>query len=146
MDYMFNTAAAASSSIVACRLFVSLSRYLKHDIYFPSTRTRPAGGSGGNVSQVCAGGTDGDSNLAMIAKTAFRIMGEGVDSMGQVCSMDDLDVATTASAHAVLDLGPGHDFGGGVDNGGEVVHVVHGSERHVKEVDLEKVEPPSDGC
>ena len=151
MNYMFNTTAAITSSIIACRLFVSLSRYLKHDAYFPSarphlaTRTRPAGGSGGNVSQVRAGGTDGDSSLAMIANSAFRIMGEGVDSMGQVY-MDDLDVTTTASGHAVLDLKPEHDFGGGVDNRGEVIHVVDGRERCVKETDLENLEPPSGGC
>jgi len=139
MNYMFNTASVIGASILACRLFVSLSRYLKQDAPPSARPPLPAGGDSQNVGQVRLGGIDGDSSFGTIAKTAFRIMGEGIDSMGQVYSMDGL--TTTASAHIVLDLRPEHDFGDGVDNGGEVARVVDGRLQHVKEADLEKMEP-----
>lgn len=143
MNFMFNTWAMVSSSIFACRLFISLSSYLKHDIHQPQlpSHTRTVRSSG-NGNQVRAGVTDDYSHRATIAQTVFRIMGEGVDSMGQMYSVEDFDATTRASMHDVLDLAPDHDFGGG---GGEVVHAMHGREQqHVKVADLEKANSSSD--
>lgn len=71
------------------------------------------------------GGGDGSDDYPpkkmrnTVAGIAFRVIGEGVDSMSpaHTCSIDELGVARTISSLAAVDLEPNP----GVDESGEVV-------------------------
>ena len=157
MNRIFSLPGVAASSIVACRLFVSLNTFRPQNVYVHSARPQPpirlhhAASSSDVVRQARAGGGGDNRNQkrAMgntIAGIAFRIMSEGVDSMGEVHSMDGPGAATTISA--VLDLKPAHDFRGANESGEVVVDIettMHGSdgasgENHANGTDLEKAE------
>jgi hypothetical protein len=130
MNLMFNIPAASVSSIVACHLFISLTNFRQHDVYIHSvrpylpTRVR-CEGSGRNVSQAHVGGGHGsDDRLAKkmrntVAGIAFRVIGEGVDSMSpaHTCSISELGATRTISSLAAVDLRPNL----GVNKSGEVV-------------------------
>jgi len=161
MNLMFNIPAASVSSIVACRLFVSLTNFRQHDVYIHSVRSYlpthvHREGSGRNVRQVHAtgdGGEDGsDDCLAKkmrntVAGIAFRIVGESVDSMSlaQTCSIGELGATRTISSLAAVDLKPNP----GVNESGEVAVLAvtarsdgdGGKEdNHANSADLDKVE------
>ena len=167
MNVMFTISAAVASSIVACRSFVSLTNFRQRDRYVysstpcPVTGTRPGGSS--DITQVhpsedgtCAsnGNRAGRRGLGnTIAGITFRI-GAGIDSMGQVYSVDDVNTATRPiSALAATGSKPGCGFGDVNEKVDAAVHVettTHSnddvqSEDHVIVVGWESVESLSHG-
>jgi len=162
MNRMFTLPGVAAASIVSCRLFISLNTFQQQNVYVNAARPQPpirlhhAAISSGVVKQARTGVGDDNNNQKRtmgntIAGIAFRIMSEGVDSMGEVHSMDGPNAATTTSA--VLDLKPTYDFKKTSESGEVVVHIettMHGSdgapgENHANSTDLEKGESLSHG-
>ena len=158
MDFMLCIPAAAASTIVACRLFISLKTFGQQDVYVHSSPSCPptvrrSEGSGAGVDHAHVNGGGHYDSLAKrnrgthsIAGIAFRILGEGIDSMGEVHAVDGHDTATSTNALAVLDLKPKSDSG--CLNGEVVVHIettTHTSygmqeENYANAMDLEKGE------
>ena len=145
MNIIFLVPTAAASAIVASRLFASLVNFSQQDVYVASSRritpvgeSRPTGGSS-NLSGKRKGAGD------TVAGIAFRIIGEGIDSMG---GMDGEDMTTGATGLTVLDLKPDYRSGTRNDSGEVAVRMettTHGSgsvpgEIHADMVDLEKAE------
>ena len=137
MNVMFTISAAVASSIVACRSFVSLTNFRQRDRYVysstpcPVTGTRPGGSS--DITQVhpsedgtCAsnGNRAGRRGLGnTIAGITFRIS-VGIDSMGQVCTMSEVNMAARPiSALAAAESKPRRDFGGVSGKDGAAAHV-----------------------
>ena len=145
MDVMFIIPAIATSSIVSCRLFVSLTNFRQKDVYvypaMPPTDPRPSGGR--NTAQAHRGNGEGVATRtrrmgSTIAETTFRSMVAGIDSMG---GMDEFDVTRTTSTVAVLDLRREPDLG----DVNEVVAPVqmtahHNGDDSLDVMDLEKAE------
>ena len=103
MDVMFCVPAVIASSIVACRLFVSLGDFLRQDVPDRSTHLSPVGGSSdGDVIQIRADHGAGASIDSiggdMTATTALPIIRHGNTLQGgkQVgclaCGRDGTDV------------------------------------------------------
>ena len=120
MNVMFTISAAVASSIVACRSFVSLTNFRQNGLYVYSPMPRPAAGirrsRGDDVTQVCAGEDGSNSKKKGLGNTiagiTFRI-GAGIDSMGQVYSMDEVNMAARPiSAVTATGSKPRCDFGG----------------------------------
>ena len=106
------------SPIVASRLFASLVHYSQRDVYVASSRritpvgeSRPTGGNSNDdtLSRKSKGGGN------TVAGIAFRIIGEGIDSMG---GMEGEDTTTGTNALTVLDLKP--DYRSGTRNDNEI--------------------------
>src|ERR1700730_15861023 len=85
MNTIFLVPTAAASPIVASRLFASLVNFSQRDVYVASSRritpvgeSRPTGGNSNDdtLSRKSKGGGN------TVAGIAFRIIGEGIDSMG----------------------------------------------------------------
>ena len=128
---MFTISAAVASSIVACRSFVSLTNFRQNGLYVYSPMPRPAPGirrsRSDDVTQVCA--SDDGSNAKKrglgntIAGITFRIS-VGIDSMGQVCTMSEVNMAARPiSALAAAESKPRRDFGGVSGKDGAAAHV-----------------------
>jgi len=148
MNIIFLVPTASASAIVASRLFASLVNFSQQDVYVASSRRiTPVGES------LPTDGTGNDDTLSRkrnragntVAGIAFRIIGEGIDSMG---GMDGLDTTTGTSGLTVLDLKPDYRTGTRSDDGEAAVRMettTHGScsvpgEIHGNMVDLEKAE------
>jgi len=116
---MFTVPAAVASSIVTCRLFVSLTNFRQKGVYIQSvtpysTHVATGGmgsGAGDVVQDLVGAGKNGRGMGNTLAGIVFRITSEGVDSMGQAYSMDELHTRTTATV-AALDSTRGHDLDG----------------------------------
>lgn len=157
MDFMLCIPAAAASTIVACRLFISLKTFEQQDVYvqcnpsYPTIVRRSEGLRAGVAHAHVNGGGNCDSlakrnrGIHSIAGIAFHILSEGIDSMGEVHAVDGHGMATSTNAAAVLDLKLMSDSGCLNKNGEVVVHVettTHTSygmegENYANEMDLE---------
>jgi len=147
MNIIFLVPTASASAIVASRLFASLVNFSQQDVYVASSRritpvgeSRPSGGNSndGALSRKRKGAGD------TVAGIAFRIIGEGIDSMGGI---DGEDTTTGTSGLTVLDLKPDYRSGTRNDDGKVAVRMetTHSSgsvpgEIHADMVDLEKAE------
>jgi hypothetical protein len=116
MDFMLCIPAAAASTIVACRLFISLKTFGQQDVYVRSSpsysptirRTvRRSEGSGAGVDHAhvvgggnCASLAKRNRGIHPIAGIAFRLISEGIDSMGEVHGVDGPGMATSTNALA----------------------------------------------
>ena len=148
---MFIIPAIATSSIVSCRLFVSLTNFRHKDVHpavpHPPTGPRPSGGcNAGFAAQAHRGNGEGVATRtrhmgSTMAEITFRSMAAGIDSMG---GMDEFDATRTTSTIAVLDLRREPDLGDANENG-QVVAPAQMTARHngddsLDVADLEKAE------
>ena len=153
---MFTVPAAVASSIVACRLFVSLINFRQKGVYIQSVTPYSARGGGrgsgtGGVVQDLVGAEKNERSIGnTLAGIVFRGMSEGINSMGQAYSVDELHMRTAATV-AALDSKRGHDLGGASENAHVVLCVETTVHEHdsawkgdsVDMVDLEKAESSS---
>ena len=142
---MFIIPAITTSSIVSCRLFVSLTNFRQKDAYIypdmphPPTDPRPGGGCNADYAAQAHPGDGKDLAIkkrctgSTLAEIAFRNIATGIDSMS---GMDEFDATRTTSTIAVLDLRREPDLGDANENGQPVV--AHDDSLDV--VDLEKAE------
>ena len=148
---MFIIPAIATSSIVSCRLFVSLTNFRQKDVYvYPAMPHPPTDPSpGGCITDFAAQAPPDDGkDLAMKKRLTgstlaeiTRSMAAGIDSMG---GMDEFDATRTTSTIAVLDLRRAPDLGDANENGQVVTHVQvtvhHDGDDSLDVMDLEKAE------
>ena len=138
MDVIFIIPAITTSSIVSCRLFISLTNLRQKDVYvYPvmphAAQAHPGDGKGLAMKKRRMGST--------LAEITLRSMAAGIDSMGD---MDESDATRTTSTIAVLDLTREPNLGDANENGQVVVHVqmtVHNDgDNSLDVVDLERAE------
>ena len=150
MNIMFNGPAVIATSIVACRSFVSLSTFRQKGVHIHSaprySSSASEGSRGGGAIRaredggVTNGGRRAKEQRVMGNATAgftLRSMAEGIDSMGQLYSMDVLDLKRTSSM-----LGGADSSRGPGGNGQVVVYVERTVHDHV---DLESCVPDMGG-
>ena len=136
---MFIIPAITTSSIVSCRLFVSLTNFRQKDVYvcpaMPHPPTGPRPGGGCNTDYAAQAHPGDGKGLAMkkrrmgstLAGITFRSMAAGIDSMG---GMDDFNATRTTSTIAVLDLRREPDLGDANESGQVAAYVQMTAHHH----------------